>query len=181
MECPVCHQSDLAKEATNCPKCESELKGFSELAAAEVERDKRKKSVNILLTIALLIGLGWIMSATMVTPKFEKSSNDEVSSQEKISAQAQTISDLESEKEVLAMRNNELEEHFQSFEVIELSEDGKSIEQDYVVHVVKEGESLWSIAEEYHSDGFKHDEIAGHNDLSDPHYIKVGDTVIIKK
>ena len=121
------------------------------------------------------------MSATMVTPKFEKSSNDEVSSQEKISAQAQTISDLESEKEVLAMRNNELEKQVQSFEVIEMSEDGKSIEQDYLVHVVKEGESLWSIAEEYHSDGFKHDEIAGHNDLSDPHYIKAGDTVIIKK
>lgn len=181
MECPVCHQSDLAKEATNCPKCESELKGFSELDAAEEERNKRKKSVNILLTIALFIGLGWIMSATMMSPKVDSSADNETSFQEKINTQAQIISDLQSEKEVLAMRNNELEEQVQSFEVIEMSEDGESIEQDYVVHVVKEGESLWSIAEEYHSDGFKHDEIAGHNELSDPHYIKVGDTVIIKK
>ncbi len=181
MECPVCHHPDLAKEATNCPKCESELKGFNELAAAEVERDKRKKSVNILLTIALLIGLAWIVTSTMMSPKVETSGSNEITFQEKISTQAQTISDLESEKEELAMRNSELEEQVQSFEVIEMSEDGESIERNYLVHVVKEGESLWSIAEEYHSDGFKHDEIADHNDLSDPHYIKVGDTVNIKK
>jgi|TARA_B110000483_G_scaffold242368_1_gene328009 nucleoid-associated protein YgaU len=181
MECPVCHQPNLAEEITRCPNCKSELTGFKELAAAESERDKRKKTVKKLIALSVLIVIGWGVSASMMSKYASTSEGEKTLIQQKIESQAQNIIDLKAENEALAMRNDVLEEQFLSVEVIELSEDGETIEKDYLVHVVKEGESLWSIAEEYHSDGFKHEEIAGHNELNDPHYIKVGDTVIIKK
>ncbi len=51
---------------------------------------------------------------------------------------------------------------------------------DQTIHVVEEGESLWSISEMYHGHGFEHAEIAGHNEIDDIHHIKVGDSIIIK-
>ncbi|MBD77781.1 MAG: hypothetical protein CL840_02415 [Crocinitomicaceae bacterium] len=181
MECPVCNDSELGDGASSCPKCQSELSGFNELTAAERERAKHKRYIMGLGIVALLLGISWIASTSMKNDTASMAmSNDEKNSQV-IEEQKQLITSLQGQVTELTTQNMELAEHIQTFEVVEMSEDGESIESDYHIHVVKEGESLWSIAEEYHADGFKHDEIAGHNDLNDPHYIKVGDTVIVKK
>ena len=95
--------------------------------------------------------------------------------------QKSEIEGLSSEVESLKESNAQLAEQITTIEVLEMAEDGETIEKDYHVHIVKQGESLWSIAEKYHDDCFKHEEIAGHNELNDPHFIEVGDTVIIKK
>lgn len=41
-------------------------------------------------------------------------------------------------------------------------------------HVVKTGETLWSICEEYYKNGYKWTEVAKANGLSDPNLIKTG-------
>jgi len=46
-------------------------------------------------------------------------------------------------------------------------------------YVVKEGESLWTIAEEVYKDGFKWTQIAEANNLKDPNGIEVGQELII--
>jgi len=39
---------------------------------------------------------------------------------------------------------------------------------------------MWGISKTYHGHGFKHKEIAGHNELNNSKDIKVGDTLIIR-
>lgn len=51
---------------------------------------------------------------------------------------------------------------------------------DVTLHIVREGETLWSISEKYHGHGFAHDDIADHNEMNDPHLVSPGDTIIIK-
>ena len=180
MECPVCHHANVEPGSTNCPTCDSELKGFHELHGAEEERLKHKRTLRMLVIVVILLGLSWAASSLMLNEEENSIKSEESQFEQIIAERNKSISELQLENSKLAEENSALQEQVQSFEVIEYGEDGESIEKDYTVHVVKEGESLWSIAEEYHADGFKHEEIAGHNDLTDPHYIKVGDTVVIK-
>ena len=179
MECPVCHHKQSEEDALNCPNCHSNLEGFRVLDTIEQEQKRWKMLVYILSSFLLLVIAGWAMSGQLVEEEvlMDKTSLYEDS----LALQRSEIEWLSSEVQSLKESNAQMAEQITTIEVLEMAKDGETIEKDYHVHIVKQGESLWSIAEKYHDDGFKHEEIAGHNELNDPHFIEVGDTVIIKK
>lgn len=180
MECPVCKHKKVEVDALNCPKCQSNLQGFRALESIEKERNRWKKIIYFLCFLVVILLLAWSFS----NPKSgDELLESETNSQflDSLTKQKTMIEDLTSELQKMDSVNFLLSEQIESFDVVAISKDGESEEKSYHVHIVKKGETLWSIAEEYHSDGFRHEEIAGHNELNDPHYITVGDTVIIKK
>ncbi len=179
MECPVCHHKQSEEDALKCPNCRSNLEGFKVLDTIEQEQKRWKMLVYILSGILLVVIAGWTRSGRLIEEEvlMDKTSLYEDS----LALQKLEIEGLSSEVQSLKKSNAQMAEQITTIEVLEMSEDGETIEKDYHVHIVKQGESLWSIAEKYHDDGFKHEEIAGHNELNDPHFIEVGDTVIIKK
>ncbi|MGY8953495.1 MAG: LysM peptidoglycan-binding domain-containing protein [Flavobacteriales bacterium] len=179
MECPVCHHKQVEEDALNCPNCNSNLQGFRVLDIIEQEQKRWKIMLYILGGFLLFIIAVWAMRDQLIE---EGVSMDKTSLyKDSLALQRSEIEGLSSEVQSLKESNAQMAEQIKEFEVIEMAVEGESLEKDYHVHIVKQGESLWSIAEKYHDDGFKHEEIAGHNELNDPHFIEVGDTVIIKK
>lgn len=57
----------------------------------------------------------------------------------------------------------------------------KPISTGSAYHVVKEGESLWSIAQLHFGDGFRASELASLNGLQDAGLIVVGETLVLEK
>ena len=180
MECPVCKHSEVDKNALSCPKCQSNLQAFTVLESIEKKLKSRKYFIYFLSALLLILIGAWSLFDTRAGDKLLLNQTN-VQYKDSLSKQNYRIEELTVVLQEMELANVSLGEKIKSFEVIENSVDGESADRDYHIHIVKKGESLWSIAEEYHSDGNRHGEIAGHNELNDPHFIAVGDTVIIKK
>ncbi len=180
MECPVCKHSEVKENALSCPKCHSNLQAFTVLESIEKKLKSRKYFIYFLSTLLLILIATWSFSETTERDKAAVDQNT-MQYTDSLSKQKSTIEQLTVELQEMELSNASLGEQLKAFEVIDVIVEGESTEKDYHVHIVKKGETLWSIAEEYHSDGNKHEEIASHNELNDPHFITEGDTVIIKK
>ncbi|PCJ79732.1 MAG: hypothetical protein COA57_15450 [Flavobacteriales bacterium] len=181
MNCPVC-QGNTGENANQCTECGSDLTAFEHINAVSKQRSALKKA-SITLGLVLLIAIvGW--AATFMTTKTEVNTEIALDSKQESVENDKQVVELKEKTEAQEKEITELQEELSELlATIESSKDDFEVEDEegsHTVHIVKEGESLWSISEKYHGHGFKHDEIGGHNELGDPHYIKVGDTIIVK-
>jgi LysM repeat protein len=180
MECPICKHSEVEKNSQSCPKCHSNLQAFQVLESIEKKLKHRKYFIYFLSAFVLILMAAWSFTDTTAGDKLLLDQTRQLY-KDSLTEQQNRVEELTVEFEEMELSNVILGEKLKTFEFIQSSVGGELPDEDYHVHVVKKGESLWSIAEEYHSDGNRHKEIAGHNELNDPHFIAVGDTVIIKK
>ena len=179
MDCPVCKNAQVEEGATQCPECSSDLSSFNLIHQITKQRGGLRKT-SLILSIVLLLALGgWGATTYMnmsgsgtATPadaeEAQAPADDDNAQVSELNAQ------VEKQKGEIEQLTSELEELLATIEA------GVDEKGDFKIHVVQEGESLWSISEEHHGEGHKHAHIADHNEIDNPHYIKVGDTIIIK-
>ncbi|MFT6167356.1 MAG: LysM repeat protein [Vicingaceae bacterium] len=178
MDCPVCQNSQIEEGASHCSNCNSDLSAFTLIKEVESNRSGLRKSRMIVVILLLLVVAAW--GGTYATGSQSVAQEEEQldGTADKTDTKDEQISTLMAEvaqqKEKIEQLDGELVELLTTIEN-EADESG-----NFTVHVVQKGESLWRIAEQYHGDGNKHEHIADHNEIDQPHYIKVGDTIIIK-
>ena len=174
MSCPLCKAPDVSEDASSCSACGSDLSTFKHLKVI-VKNRSTMKITNLTLAGMLLLalaGLGFTyMSAETAPPKPEPAPVvDNTEMEQRLAKKDEQIAELTAELDELTATLNSAEDDTEDSDY-----NGK-----FTVHIVQKGESMWGISETYHGHGFKHEDMAGHNELDDPHFIKVGDTLIIR-
>ena len=181
MNCPICKSEKVEENASNCPECESDLTTFALLNDASKERSSLRKATGFLVVLTLLTLGGWAFShyngMADSTATVEEAALPDNLAADEIETLEKALAAKEEEITKLSSQLTELHATIESSadDLIEVDADGV-----HKLHVVKEGESLWSISELYHGHGFKHHHIAGHNEVDNPDHIEVGDTLVIQ-
>ena len=172
MICPICKAAKVSEDGSSCSGCDSDLSAFKHLKVISKNRNTLKTtSISLGITLLLaLIGLGFAYI------------NAESSQSKPAPIQANTEMDkLLAKKDAQIMElNAELDELAATINSAQDDSEKSDNEGDFTLHVVKKGESMWGISKTYHGNGFKHEDIAGHNELDNSHNIRVGDTLIIR-
>ncbi|MEK6616806.1 MAG: LysM domain-containing protein [Bacteroidota bacterium] len=176
MNCPICNFSEVSEAATNCPACQSDLEIFAHLADARKQHLFQKRSVAVLAVLLVIAAVGW-----GATQFFDVAKNKNL--QADTTAGNATIAWLIKEKE-----NDRLKAEITSFkneiktlnEVLSVAKKSSSegthlsTASGTITHLVKEGESLWKIAEKYYKDGWQYKRISDDNGITDPQNIRAG-------
>jgi len=180
MNCPICKSEKVEDFTSQCPECKSDLTTFTLISDVSNERSKLRKITNFLAALSLLTLAGWGFTY------YDDSSGESVIVEEASSPsdlQANEIEILEktlsAKEEEITKLNNKLTELHATIESSVNDLTIKDTDGVHKLHIVKAGETLWSISELYHGHGFKHHHIAGHNEVDNPNHIEVGDTIII--
>ena len=180
MNCPICNNEKVEENSTQCSECSSDLTSFTLINEVSNQRSSLKKLI-ILSTAVALVSLGGLGYTYMQGNASATSTVDET-----LAPDNSVLAELEGLKKELATKDAEitslstkLEELHATIESSAADMEEKHRTGSHILHVVKEGESLWSISELYHGHGFKHHHIGGHNTVSNPDHIEVGDTLVI--
>ena len=152
MECPVCRQGEVEEISQSCPQCHSNVQAFQVLESIEKKLKSRKYFIYFLSAFVLILIAAWSFTNSTSGDKLLLDQTRQLY-KDSLTEQQSRFDELTVEFEEMELSNVILGEKLKTFEFIQSSADGESPEEDYHVHVVKKGESLWSIAEEYHSDG----------------------------
>ena len=184
MNCPICNFSELSEGTASCPACQSDLEVFAHLEDAHKQHLFQKRSIAVLSVLLAIVAVSW-----GATRFFDVAENKNL--QADTTASNATIAWLIKEKE-----NEALKVEITSFknEIKSLNEmlsgnksspttdqSGGQASPGEITHLVKEGESLWKIAEKYYKDGWQYKKIADDNGITDPKNIRVGMELKISK
>jgi len=182
MNCPVCNSEKVEENASQCPECNSDLTSFSLINEVSNQRSSSKKVIMLLTVLAVVTIGGWAYTymegSAEATATSEETVEPTNTNAAEMDALKKTIEAKDAEIAGLNAKLSELHATIESSaaDVVVQDADGGS----HTEHIVKAGESLWSISELYHGHGFKHHHIGGHNEVDDPNHIEVGDTLFIK-
>jgi nucleoid-associated protein YgaU len=181
MACPICKSEKVEGNASNCPECESDLTTFALLDDVSKEKSNMKRATGFLVLLTLLTLGGWAFSyyngMADSTATVEEAALPDNLAADEIDVLQNTLAAKEEE---ITKLNNKLAELHATIESSANDLEEEDASGVHKLHIVKEGESLWSISELYHGHGFKHHHIAGHNELGNPNHIEVGDTLVIQ-
>ncbi|MGH2575705.1 MAG: LysM peptidoglycan-binding domain-containing protein [Ignavibacteria bacterium] len=160
MNCPVCNKADISLDKPACPECGSDLEGLLYVSRLDESIKKLNKTFLIIIIIASLIIIASIIrlftlydSRSEANIQIEKYKNE--------------VSSLKSNADSLNRIIKNLSPQNLQKEVSESS-------GDFKIYVVKSGDSLWKIAQQYLSDGNKYLKIASDNNLEKPYLLKEG-------
>jgi nucleoid-associated protein YgaU len=172
MECPFCEHTGLDAEVNSCPSCKADLSAYHALdsISASIKKQKTVSLIFIILFILLLLAVVVIyllMDQDAVSKdKTSESTNNEL-----------VIQKLQKEKQALQSMVSDLQQENSSLK--ESAEEMRANKP--VTHVIKQGESLYSIAETYLGNGKLYPKIAADNGIEDPDIIIVGAELVINK
>jgi len=181
MNCPICKSAKIEDTATECPECESDLTTFALITDVSKERSSLRKATSFLAILMLLILVGWAFTyyegKADAAAVFEDATLPDNLAADEVEILKGALTAKDEEIAKLSKQLTELHATIESSAHDLIMEDNDGTHK---LHIVAVGESLWSISELYHGHGFKHDHIAGHNEVDNPHHIEVGDTLIIQ-
>jgi len=170
----VCKATEVSEDAPSCSVCGSDLSAFKDLKVIVKNRSTMKITALALgfMLLLAMAGLGFTyMDDETVQPAPELADViDNTKMAEKLAKKDAQIAKLTAELDELTATLNSAENDTEDSDY-----NGK-----FTLHIVQKGESMWGISKTYHGHGFKHKEIAGHNELNNSKDIKVGDTLIIR-
>ncbi|MBN1340349.1 MAG: LysM peptidoglycan-binding domain-containing protein [Bacteroidales bacterium] len=160
MQCPVCNKSGIPEEAITCPECQSDLQSLHLIEKIDKSHRNRLYLSVILAVALLLVAAAWIFTGLNRSSHGTKESVDAGNA---LITESTVMSELKAENAALAAANEKL--------TAEITQLKAKKETGYVV---KEGESLFTIARKIFGNGFRYTEIAEANNIADPNKIVVG-------
>lgn len=164
MDCPVCNKADISLDIKTCPQCGSDLETVSLITRLDESIKKiRKKLIIISIITAAIIIACLIRLYTLYQFRGDANSQLEKNKSEIILLK----SNVDSLKKLVPQNSQT-----QKRDVTE-----KSV--NYKVHLVKSGDSLWKLAQQYLGDGNKYLKIASDNNLEKPYLLKEGQEIKI--
>ncbi|MCF8378285.1 MAG: LysM peptidoglycan-binding domain-containing protein [Bacteroidales bacterium] len=168
MNCPVCGKSGLTDDHKLCPECHSDLEAFHLTQSIE-KAGKRRLNYGIVFTILFIAAIAmWFLKGTSGnadTEAIDPNVNTEISNENVAHEQTNA------ENVRLAKENQELKARLKTF-----AEQTKKREKTYVV---KEGESLYSIARKVYGNGYRYVDLAKDNKIENPDQLITGQKLII--
>lgn len=170
MNCPICNFSELSEGAVNCPACESDLEMFGYLADVRKQHLFQKRSIVVLVVLLAILSVSWVTIRFMDVAENKNLQAD-------TTANNATIAWLikEKENEALKAEITSFKNEIKSLnEMLSANKSSPDTSGNVTIHMVKEGESLWRIAEKYYKDGWQYKKIADDNGLADPQSIRAG-------
>jgi len=168
MNCPVCNSSNLNDELKSCPECQSDLEAF-QLTQSIDKTSKNRLNFGIIASVLFIVVLiFWLVTGFTGKPA-DPETSEEMQTEE---TQTQTERDqLKAEYDQLATENSQLKK-----QVTELKEQTKKKQKEYVV---KEGESLFTIARKIYGNGYKYLDLAKDNNIENPDNLRAGQKLIV--
>jgi len=169
MECPVCNASGLPDNAKKCTKCNSDLEAF--LLTQKINKSTRNR-LNfgiIAATLFVILLIVWIISLTIQTNTDEKDSG--VTEVQEFSGINAELENVKNENIKLKAENSEL-----SQKLTEATTPEPRREETYII---KEGETLFSIARKIYGNGLKYVDLAKDNNIQEPDKLIAGNKLII--
>ena len=180
MNCPICKSEKVGEHDSQCLECKSDLTSFILLNEVSNQRSSLKKSMMMFAAVAVITLCGWAYTYTQGNASAAVTA-DEVEVPDNTGA-----TEIEALKKVLASKDAEITSLNSKLTELQTTiesslDDVQETDADgtHTLHIVKDGESLWSISQLYHGHGFKHHHIAGQNEVNNPNHIEVGDTLVI--
>jgi len=168
MNCPVCNASDLPDGTKKCPHCESDLEVF-QMTRRIAKSRTNLVSVTVIIAVLLLAMLGyWLWNGPGRSQSEKKASLEAVTENENLKAELQKVKGEHSE---LLQEVSELKKAASTVKA-----EAKKRTKEYVV---REGETLFSIARKVYGNGFRYEDLARDNGLDDPAHIFSGQKLII--
>lgn len=174
MECPLCKHTGLDANTDICPSCKADLTAYHTLDVLEASYKKQKNT-------SLLLLLLFIVAVIACAAIFFLSGAENMSKETE-----ETLASYETKVQELTNQNQTLNKQISELkaENSQLKKEKKKeavAEQEQIVHIIKDGESLFGIAQKYLGDGKLYPRIAKLNGIDDPDLIIVGTEIIIKK
>lgn len=197
MDCPVCKTSGIDDKASRCPNCGSDLTLFRYLENIRKNWKSKRYGINTLAIILLLFVIG--VSGGMVYWQDSIQSNKDFNTEE-INKLRDEVERLENEKNnlmrtIIELRSGSIEGAESNNEGLETTADESTrqpnkqqseppVAQDpaprWTIHIVKPGETLFSIARKEYGNGHKYKKIMKDNDIQNSS-IKIGQRLKIEK
>jgi nucleoid-associated protein YgaU len=167
MDCPVCNSSGIADESKKCPHCNADFEAFQ--LTKEIEQTgKNRLLFGWIATILFFLVLIALIVFFVITPKADQPSEQET---QEIALLKADIDKTKKQNEDLLAKNNELSEQLKTKEEVKAKREK--------VYVVEAGETLFTIARKVLGNGYKYEDIAKDNNISDPDILITGQKLVI--
>ncbi|HIF14860.1 MAG TPA: LysM peptidoglycan-binding domain-containing protein [Bacteroidetes bacterium] len=180
-KCPVCQHEHPDEDLLNCPECDSDLSAFAQLK--QISNNK-----------SLLIKLNWLLLSVLVLiiagsggGLYYQNYNNKTKSQKRATTLEKNNTEVKQMKQKVKRGQNKIKELEMALST--LKQELENISSDttefsntegYSLHIVEEGETLWSIAERYYGNTVAVKKLLKQNKLAHPKFIKVGEPLVIK-
>jgi len=180
-KCPVCQHEHPDEDLLNCPECDSDLSSFAQLKQISNNKSRLIKTNWLLLSVLVLIlagsGGGLYYQNSKNTSKNQKSATTLEKNNTELKQMKQKVKKGQNKIKELQMALSSLKQELEntSIDSTELSNT-----EGYSLHIVEEGETLWSIAERYYGNSVAVKKLLKQNKLAHPKFIKVGEPLVIK-
>ncbi len=196
MECPVCKNEVNTEEGLLCPECMTDLEIFESISCSE-RRSRRLRWWATILTVIIVLLLALAFAAYFFILKDQVSKNTE--HEALIQEQSLALQRLETENQRLSQAMLEMGSVKDSLEKIIQTQQAQVTAQSTdrektaknnttvqpastdIIHIVKPGESLQSLALRYYGDKYQYLRIIKDNGLKNPDHIWVGQKLKIVK
>ncbi|MEQ9186364.1 MAG: LysM domain-containing protein [Cryomorphaceae bacterium] len=184
MNCPICDDPNIPEGAESCANCGSDLRAFHDIQRVQDQR-RNYKTLSLVFGVLAILLVSYVIAFRFVAPDPIQNDAGEHATMAMASdaTAAPNPSEMDELKSQLIEKDAEivtLQSEIAQLEATMQSSFDDVKDKDHTIHVVKEGETLWSISEMYHGHGFEHATIAGHNEVNNMDHIEVGDSIIIK-
>ena len=171
MECPLCEHTGLDANVEFCPSCNADLSAYHALDTVEEKNKKQKRTLLLFIILFIIALLACIAIFFIKGPVSTPEADDD-----KLAQYEATIDGMKAENHQLGTRIATLET-----ELKQCKEEAKTKPAvTEIKHVLKEGETLFDLAEKYYGDGELYTRIAADNNIDDPNIIYAGTVLIIK-
>jgi len=167
MKCPVCNTDGISDTEKTCPHCQSDLEAFHLTGSIKKSFHQRLYVGIIASVLFVFILLAWAVTG-LSTENNEANDLLSKSATKTLSNEQQLI---EQENATLKSENEELKK-----QVDNLLKKQKKREKTYEVQY---GESLFSIARKVYGNGYRFEDLARENNITDPNHLKEGQKIII--
>ena len=172
MKCPVCNKAGISLETTTCPDCGSDLEAVVLVARLDKSLNRIRKNLTMIsVVIAILLIAFLIRIYTLYKDRSKSQTQIEVYKE-----------DYKKEKTTLQLKIDSLTKLIKPESVKESNKETElNKTEDAGTHVVKPGDSLWKLAQQYLGDGNKYMKIASDNNLGKPYVLREGQELKITK
>ena len=167
MDCPVCNSSGITDESKKCPHCNADFEAF-QLTKKLEQTGKNRLLFGWIATILFFLVLIALVAFFMITPKADQPSEQET---QEISLLKADLDKVKKQNESLLTKNNEL-----SAQLNKKVEEKAKREK---IYVVESGETLFTISRKILGNGYKYQDIAKDNNISDPDILITGQKLVI--
>ncbi len=163
MNCPVCNKTGISTDKPTCPDCGSDLEAVVILTRLDESLKKIRKNLVIVAVIVSVVIIACLFRLYTLYQDKDDASSQIGQDDKKINLLKLNIDSLNNVIKNLSPQKVQN----QKTESTESSDKTK-------IHVVKSGDSLWKLAQQYLGDGNKYLKLATDNNLEKPYLLREG-------